>query len=484
MNIATYIGFSGVLLACASFCAEAADVRQGFSFCTVTNLSNFKTFATPVFSTTYAPELSFQRTQELATEFHAAVSQLGGSGEKNCYPLEERAAQSEGQRAEHKRLATSAFLSKWQDVPFTPKPWNASQLARTGDLTKYYFCEVADPGRNVRKAAATGVFEGRVPASDQMAPYTLAGLYTEEFKRAIAAGLGMSVVNASCTFKDTFEEATSSRSEAKRPWTGVSGFNTTFVDLDWRPSARLQIGPVPQTGSASPNVASGRTTAPSVAIGDIQASLGPLNGSLAESLGLTNSRGALVVSVVEGGVSARAGLKPLDVVLEFAGQEISDSEELKSIVARTRAGYGASLRVWRKREIIETNVIVAAGQAVGGIESRVAASTLAPNDIQGATEPKNPISAGQFLGLVVSDLTDAKMRDLRLDTGVNVDQATEAAARAGIREGDVILGIDAMSTRNVKEFEAAAARTDRTKSVVVLLRRGLASQFALIRPIR
>jgi serine protease Do len=88
------------------------------------------------------------------------------------------------------------------------------------------------------------------------------------------------------------------------------------------------------------------------------------------------------------------------------------------------------------------------------------------------------------LGLVVSDLSDAQKKDLKLKGGVKVDTAEGAAARAGLREGDVILSVANTEVSSVREFEAALTKADKSKAVNVLFRRGEWSQYALIRPTR
>ena len=94
-------------------------------------------------------------------------------------------------------------------------------------------------------------------------------------------------------------------------------------------------------------------------------------------------------------------------------------------------------------------------------------------------------SAAQSLGLAVSELTEALKKELKqLKGGVKVDAATESAARAGLREGDVIVAIANTEVGSVKEFEAAIGRADRTKPINVLFRRGEWAQYALIRPAR
>ena len=76
------------------------------------------------------------------------------------------------------------------------------------------------------------------------------------------------------------------------------------------------------------------------------------------------------------------------------------------------------------------------------------------------------------------------MRELGLRGGVKVDAASEAAARAGLREGDVIVAIGNAEVASVREFESALSKAGKDKPVSVLFRRGEWAQYALIRPER
>ena len=93
-------------------------------------------------------------------------------------------------------------------------------------------------------------------------------------------------------------------------------------------------------------------------------------------------------------------------------------------------------------------------------------------------------SVAQALGLAVSDLTDAQKKELKIKAGVKIDSANDAAARAGLREGDVIVAIANTEVGTVKEFEAVMAKQDKGKAVNVLFRRGEWAQYALIRAAR
>ena len=100
-----------------------------------------------------------------------------------------------------------------------------------------------------------------------------------------------------------------------------------------------------------------------------------------------------------------------------------------------------------------------------------------------AAEPKPKGVAGQLFGLAVSDLTDAQKKELKLKSGVRVDAAADAAARAGLREGDIILSVGNMEVASARDLEAALAKHDKKKSLSVLFRRGDWTQFAVIKPV-
>ena len=88
------------------------------------------------------------------------------------------------------------------------------------------------------------------------------------------------------------------------------------------------------------------------------------------------------------------------------------------------------------------------------------------------------------LGLVVSELGDAQKKELKIKGGVKVDAVEGAAAKAGLRENDVIVQMFNVETTNVKEFEAALAKAAKGKPVTVLVRRGELAQYVVIRPTR
>ena len=75
---------------------------------------------------------------------------------------------------------------------------------------------------------------------------------------------------------------------------------------------------------------------------------------IAEVEKLDEPKGALVASVAEKSPSAKAGIKPGDIIIEFNGTKIKEMKELPKIVAQTEVGKVVDIKVWRnKKEIIK-----------------------------------------------------------------------------------------------------------------------------------
>ena len=214
--------------------------------------------------------------------------------------------------------------------------------------------------------------------------------------------------------------------------------------------------------------ASGRVTR-----GRIGVQIEQVTKDVAESIGLGKPQGALVRGVEVGSPAEKAGVEAGDIITRFEGRTVEKSSDLPRMVGSTKPGTKSALTVFRRGSTKELTVMIAE------IEADKPAKKVADKD-----EKPKVSSAGQVLGLNVSELTDAVKKDLKIKGGVKVDTATEAAARAGIREGDVIVAVANVEVTNVKEFEAALSKLDKSKSVNVLFRRGEWAQYAVIRPAR
>jgi serine protease Do len=77
---------------------------------------------------------------------------------------------------------------------------------------------------------------------------------------------------------------------------------------------------------------------------------------LAKSFGLKENKGALVAQVFSGSPAEKAGIEQGDVILEFNGKEVSDSNELPRIVASTPVGKEVSVKVSRNGKVTDRPV--------------------------------------------------------------------------------------------------------------------------------
>ena len=82
----------------------------------------------------------------------------------------------------------------------------------------------------------------------------------------------------------------------------------------------------------------------------------PVTKDFAESLGLSNQRGAFVSNVAPNGPSKKAGIEEGDVILKFNNIEIKNMSDLPRVVAESDVGSMAIVEIWRKNKIIEIKV--------------------------------------------------------------------------------------------------------------------------------
>ena len=210
-----------------------------------------------------------------------------------------------------------------------------------------------------------------------------------------------------------------------------------------------------------------------VSRGRIGVQIEQVSKDVAESIGLGKPLGALVRGVEVGSPAEKAGVEAGDIITKFEGKVIEKSSDLPRMVGSVKPGTKSTLTVFRRGSTKELSVVI------GEVEPDKVAKKAPERE-----EKPKASAAAQVLGLTVSELTEAQKKELKIKGGVKVDAAVEGAARAGVREGDVIVAIANVEVSGVKEFEAAIAKIDKSKPVNILFRRGEWAQYAVIRPTR
>jgi serine protease Do len=202
--------------------------------------------------------------------------------------------------------------------------------------------------------------------------------------------------------------------------------------------------------------------------GRIGVGIEAVSRDVAEAIGLGAPRGALVNTVEKDAPASKAGVEAGDVILRFDGKPIERSTDLPRIVGGTKPGSTVNMTVFRKG---------------GQRDLKVTVAELQPDQTATARtrEAPKPAAPTNALGLVVSDLPADRQKELGVKAGVQVDGVDGLAAAAGIRPGDVITQLNSAEVLNARQFNDAVGKLDPKKDVALLVRRGEASRFIVIR---
>jgi serine protease Do len=248
----------------------------------------------------------------------------------------------------------------------------------------------------------------------------------------------------------------------------VIGINSAIY-TDARQAGNIGIGfaiPINTVRELLPQMRTGKITR-----GMIGVQIGVIPQNALDTLGLKTRQGALVASVVPNGPSAKAGLEPGDVIVQFNGKPVKDRDALVSMVIATPPNTTVPVRVIRDREEKTLNV------RVGELDLDAEQAALG-NGGRGGRDANPQQEASSGFGMSLSNITPDIARRLRLDTDtrgavvVDVDQASPAA-KAGIMEGDVITRVGRANIGSVADASRELARVPSGGTVILrILRNG------------
>jgi len=187
---------------------------------------------------------------------------------------------------------------------------------------------------------------------------------------------------------------------------------------------------------------------------------------LSKSFGLKDEKGALVAQVVKGGPADKGGIETGDVIVEFDGNKVSDSNELPRMVAPLPVGKTVSVKVLRGGNVVDREVKI--GQLEEQKEEVASDTTRKP------------------LGMTVQSITPeiAKGLGLKSETGVVVASVVPGtpAAKADIRSGDVIQQVNKKPVKDVQDFKQKIENTKDQEIILLLIQRGENTLFAALTP--
>ncbi|MFZ7343136.1 Do family serine endopeptidase [Avibacterium volantium] len=178
-----------------------------------------------------------------------------------------------------------------------------------------------------------------------------------------------------------------------------------------------------------------------------------LNADLAKALKIDAQQGAFISEVLPDSAAEKAGLQAGDVITAINGQKLSSFAELRAKIATTGAGKNVELTYLRDGKSNTTSVTLQPDE-----EAKASATNLLPA-LEGA-ELSNYNAKGQK-GVEISKIKDKSL-----------------AQRLGLKDGDVIIGINRTPIENLDQLRKSLK--DKPSTIALNILRGKTNFYLLV----
>ncbi len=183
---------------------------------------------------------------------------------------------------------------------------------------------------------------------------------------------------------------------------------------------------------------------------------------LAQGFGLSEAKGVLISEVMSGSPAEAAGFNRGDVIISFAGEAITGTNQLRNVVAATKVGAKIPVNIIRDKKEILLEVLIKAQ----------------PKDLfaRKPAEVHKERSSTLLSGIEVRTLSETLARQFDLNEnarGVLVISVTvnSGAAEAGIKQGDLIIEVNRRVVENIDHYEASLKAAPKDEPILLLIAR-------------
>ncbi len=166
---------------------------------------------------------------------------------------------------------------------------------------------------------------------------------------------------------------------------------------------------------------------------------------IAQVYGLASAQGALVTQVVEGSAADRAGIRTGDIITTINGATVKSPAELRNTVGLLRVGDRVEVGLLRDGRLQRVTAVIAASPNLGSPVRK-------PVEIHTGLDGANLIDAPDHAGVLVRAV-----------------EPGSAAAQAGLRNDDVIVGVNQAHVTSLEQFRE---RSHGAAALVLEVRRG------------
>jgi serine protease Do len=240
----------------------------------------------------------------------------------------------------------------------------------------------------------------------------------------------------------------------------VVGMNTAIY-TDQR-SANIGIGfatPINSIRAIMPALRTGKVTRGVIGV---QVRTYPLTKEDAQAFGLPNTNGAVLTTILPDQPAAKAGLRAGDVITEFNGRPVADSDALVDMVINTKPGATVPIAVYRDGK--RSSMSITIGEL--DLEAEQGGRTTRPET---APEPTST-----DFGMVIEPISADDARELELPRGrggaiVTSVSRAGPASNAGVQPNDVILEVNRVPVTSVAQITRELQRATSGSTVFMMV---------------
>ena len=234
------------------------------------------------------------------------------------------------------------------------------------------------------------------------------------------------------------------------------GINTAIIGSGGRNPGSIGIGLAIPTNLAI-NISEQILKFGKVKRGILGVSAQDLTPNLAKAFGLTVRSGVLITEIRKNSSASKAGLKTGDVITAVDGKKVNKANDLRNIIGLTPVGQSLKFTVLRNKKTEFVKIEISENKELANLKINPRLEGISFKEIK-----KGMREYGIIEGLIVSTINKNSI-----------------AFRNGIRKNDIILSINNIAVKSIKDFHELSRKNK--DQIVLNVRRGNRSAFILLR---
>ena len=182
-----------------------------------------------------------------------------------------------------------------------------------------------------------------------------------------------------------------------------------------------------------------------------------LTPNLAKAFGLTVRSGVVITEIRKNSSASKAGLKTGDVITAVDGKRVNRANDLRNIIGLTPVGQSLKLTILRNKKTKFIEIKISENKELANLKINPRLEGISFKEIK-----KGMREYGIIEGLIISKINKNSI-----------------AFRNGIRKNDIILSINNIAVKSIKDVQELSRKNK--DQIVLNVRRGNRSAFILLR---